>query len=508
MTSTIESSIKSLERADKEGRPKIRSTLPELYRSIDVGGIIIDCNEAYAKRLEYDVDEVIGMSLFQHSPKEDQQRMLELFETWKKTGKVYNRRINLITKHNKIVKVLLTANNRYNTGGKLIGSATILRDISELKTLQDLVKLRKYESLYENSPDMYRTVNYRGIIIDCNKAYEDRIGYTKEEIIGTNLLEHTASKSISNMRVNMASWRNTGKGTTSEIWIKKKNGGEFPAILTPTNLYDDDGALIGRNVVIKDMTELYDTKQVLDEREKIDQLKEEFLSIVTHELKSPLTPILGFTQALTKPKLLGKLTPKQLDAVNIILSNATRLKKLIGDLLDAHKLELGKMRFDQKEIIISDLLSGIQSSFDYIVKEKNINMDCEYNEKTTTIISDKDRIEQVLTNLIYNAIDFVPKDIGEIKITAEIMDTFMKFTVQDNGLGISKEKQDKLFSKFYQTDTSQTRKHGGTGLGLSICKGIVENLGGKIYVESAKNMGSKFYFTIPIHGNEVQNENS
>ena len=506
--SAKESSVTSLQRATKGSRPKIKKTLPELYRSVDLDGTIIDCNDYYAQRLGYTVDEVIGMSLFQHTPEEDQKQMLSFFTSWKETGNVSNRQIKLMTKNNETFDVLLTATNRYDVHGELIGSITILRDISELKELQALVKLRKYESLYEESPDMYRTVNYQGIIIDCNRSYENKLGYTKEEIIGINLLEHTSSKSTSAMRVNMASWRNTGKGQTTEVWMKKKDGTEFPAMLTPTNLYDDDGALIGRNVVIKDISELHSTKKVLDEREKIDKLKEEFLSVVTHELKSPLTPIIGFSQALSRPKMLGDLNEKQLDAVNTILSNATRLRKLIGDLLDAHKLELGKMHFDHKEVNVPDLLHNINSSFSYVAKEKNITIKFHVGENVGTVTSDRDRIEQVITNLVYNAVDFIPTNTGLIEISATKTDSLIRFEVKDNGTGIPKEKQEQLFSKFYQADTSATRKHGGTGLGLSICKGIIENLGGTIAVDSVENVGSKFYFTIPISKNALDNENS
>lgn len=486
---------KNLERPNIN-RPKIRKTLPELFRSVDLNGTIIDCNEDYAKRLGYTVDEVIGMSLFDHSPQSDRQQISDSFETWKKTGSVYNRKINLISKDQKIVKVLLSSNNRYSSDGKLIGSATILRDISEIKWLQDLVKIKKYESLYENSPDLYRTVNYHGIIIDCNKAYAEKLGYTKDETIGMNLLEHTSEKCISNMRVNMANWRNTGDGNTTEVWMKKKDGTEFPALLTPTNLYDDDNSLIGRNVVIKDITELHDTKQNLNEREKIDQLKEEFLSVVTHELKSPLTPIIGFAQALTKPNLLGELNDKQLDAVKTIISNATRLRKLITDLLDTHKLELGQMKFDIKEFEVDSLLESIKNSFSFAAKEKKIEMSF-HSDGNIVIVSDKDRIEQVITNLIYNAIDFVSEGTGKVRVEVQKEGPDVKFSVIDNGIGISKENQKELFGKFYQADTSRTRKHGGTGLGLSICKGIIENLGGKIGMESVENQGSTFYFILP-----------
>ena len=377
----------------------------------------------------------------------------------------------------------------------------ILRDMDELKSLQKLVKIRKYESLYENSPDLYRTVNYKGIIVDCNKAYLNKLGYDKDEVLGISLLQHTADRSTATIRANMANWRITGKSSTSEIWMKRKDGTEFPCILTPTNLYDDDGMLIGRNVVIKDATELYDTKRDLDEYQKIDRMKEEFLSVVTHELKSPLTPIIGFAQALTKPGLLGELNERQIDAVNTILANSARLRKLIGDLLDAHKLELGKMKFDRSKININELLGNIQRSFEFTAKEKSIHIQCSVDGKIE-LDSDRHRLEQVITNLIYNAVDFVPSGSGTILVTAESVGDSAKFSVKDNGTGIPLEKQKQLFTKFYQADTSQTRKHGGTGLGLSICKGIVEKLGGSIHVHSVEGEGSNFYFTIPYAGEQ------
>jgi len=207
-----------------------------------------------------------------------------------------------------------------------------------------------------------------------------------------------------------------------------------------------------------------------------------------------------FSRSSTQ-NLLGKLNKKQTDAVKIILSNATRLRKLVDDLLDAHKLELGKMNFDQKEMNVNDLLNSIKSSFHYIVKEKNTSLEFHIDENVNIITSDPHRIEQVITNLIYNAIDFIPKDTGKIKISVQKISSFIQFNIKDNGVGISKEKQKKLFSKFYQVDPTQARRHGGTGLGLSICGGIVEKLGGKIGVDSEENVGSDFYFTVPINRN-------
>jgi signal transduction histidine kinase len=129
-------------------------------------------------------------------------------------------------------------------------------------------------------------------------------------------------------------------------------------------------------------------------------------------------------------------------------------------------------------------------------REKNIQITSKIDEEII-LYSDKKRIEQVLDNLARNAIDFVPKDIGTIQILAEKNKDHVLFTVKDNGKGILKDAQKKLFTKFYQVDTSVTRRHGGTGLGLAICKGIVEGLGGNIWLDSVVLRGTNVYFTIP-----------
>lgn len=489
-------------------RPKLKKMVPELRRSINMEGIIIDCNQYYAEKIGYTVDEMIGMHMNDHTPPDDRDKLHAEFEDWKKTHGRKTTKSTIMTKEGKIIETITSIRDHVNNQKKVTGMTAVMMDYNELKEFQNIIMIRKFESLYENSPDLYRTVNYNGTIVDCNKTYLKELGYSsKEEIVGTNLLEHTSDKSTDALRINMESWRNTGNSMTSEIWMKRKDGTEFPSVLTPTNIYDDQGNLIGRNVVIKDTTKLYETKQMLSEQEKIDRMKEEFLSVVTHELKSPLTPIIGFAQALSRPKMLGELNEKQNDAVITILSNATRLKKLIGDMLDTHRLELKKMRFDLKEMSVNDLMGHIDKSFQLTAQKKGVAIHCNVRGgEEIKIVSDRDRVEQVITNLMYNAIDFIPKDTGKITVTAEQVDSDVMFSVVDNGIGIPPEKQNQLFKKFYRTNTSHDRKYGGTGLGLSICKGIVESLGGKIGVESTEGEGSNFYFILPEKGSD--NEDS
>jgi signal transduction histidine kinase len=228
----------------------------------------------------------------------------------------------------------------------------------------------------------------------------------------------------------------------------------------------------------------------------MERQKEEFASMVTHELKTPLTPIIGWCQTMRNQKLIGQLNSKQLKAVDSIQSNAKRLLQLIGDILDVQKLDIKRMRFDYQTLDVNDLLSYMYSNFQNVMTQKGIKQ-INSTKEQLTIKSDRNRIEQVLNNLILNAVDFVPYENGEIEYGALSKGDEALFYVKDNGIGIPPEKQKNLFSKFYQIDTSITRKHGGSGLGLAISKGIIDGLGGKIWVESELGKGAAFYFTIP-----------
>ncbi|MGV7225438.1 MAG: sensor histidine kinase [Nitrosopumilus sp.] len=234
----------------------------------------------------------------------------------------------------------------------------------------------------------------------------------------------------------------------------------------------------------------------------MDRKKVEFSSMVSHELKTPLVPILGYVQMLQKEELLGKLNEGQKDAVNEIYTSTIKLEKLIGDILTTQKLDLGKLVFNQEEINVPNFLYALIKEFDPVAIEKKIEITGNFNEEIQ-IFSDRDRINQVFSNLIKNAIDYVSPNTGCIIIGAKNYPEDIEFFVQDNGTGISENNQKDLFKKFYQVDTSSKRKKGGSGLGLAICKGIVDGLGGKIWVESQENVKTTFYFKIPKKPNKI-----
>lgn len=240
------------------------------------------------------------------------------------------------------------------------------------------------------------------------------------------------------------------------------------------------------------------TDAAIDELKKSDKLKEEFSTMISHELKTPLTPIKGHCEMLSESGLIGELNPEQQNSVKEIDRNTVRLEILISDILDAQKLDMQKIVFNIAKFSIAEFMETLEKDLSPLMKDKEIELVIK-NSFGTDLASDEIRLRQILDNLVKNAVDFVPNKTGRIEIGTEKENSHVKFYVKDNGIGIPKSKQKSLFKKFYQVDTSHTRKHGGTGLGLVICKGLVEGLGGEMWVESDEGKGSTFYFSVPTN---------
>ncbi|MBI5146308.1 MAG: HAMP domain-containing protein [Thaumarchaeota archaeon] len=232
-----------------------------------------------------------------------------------------------------------------------------------------------------------------------------------------------------------------------------------------------------------------------EEARRMSVAKDEFLTMITHELKTPLVPIQGYADMLLGGHL-GTLTDKQKERMGIIKSSATSLLQIISDLLDAQKLELGQLRMKKEISSIQDTVLKSIQTLQPQIDESRIKVISEV-KPDIMIAHDADRITQVLTNLIKNSLKAVKPDVGTIKITSSEDANEVKITVSDNGTGIPPEKQTKLFTKFYQADASLTREKGGSGLGLSICKGIVGAHGGRITLESTPGVGTKVTFSLP-----------
>ncbi len=232
-----------------------------------------------------------------------------------------------------------------------------------------------------------------------------------------------------------------------------------------------------------------------EESKKIEIAKDEFLAMVTHELKTPLVPIQGYSDILLGEHL-GPLNPTQKERLKIISSSATTLLQLISDLLDVQKLELGQLRIKKEK---NNLQKTIEKAIVGMQPQAHVDeISLDYSpKKDIYAYYDDDRVTQVLSNLIKNSLKATTPKTGKVEVQFEEKENEVVVSVKDNGKGIPTDANDKIFKKFYQADTTSTREKGGSGLGLSICKGIVEAHGGTIWMQSAVSQGTVFSFTIP-----------
>ena len=402
------------------------------------------------------------------------------------------------------VKINTKGSNEIND--LAISFTDIINAYRKNNELQSLA-ITKYKNLYDNSPSLYCTISLDGLIVDCNRSYIERLGYPMEEVIGTHYNKYTSPDDVRSMIDFIETWKTIGVVKDAKIWLKTKEGVIFPTIINVSSINDEKGNLIGGTVIIRDISEIHEARKKLEndvimelqlaEIKKMEKLKEEFASMMTHELKTPLTPIMGHCEMLKEPALLGVLNETQLASIDKIYQNANRLEQLIGDVMLAQRLEVGQMNFDKQKFDVTSLMNEIQNDYSQTMKDKEITL-LNSTQENLRLWSDKNRIRQVIDNLIQNAVDFTPKNNGVIEISARSEDDKVIFYIKDNGIGIPKTVQSIMFKKFYQVDASHRRRHTGTGLGLVICKGIVEGLGGKIWFESEPNKSTVFYFSIPI----------
>lgn len=228
---------------------------------------------------------------------------------------------------------------------------------------------------------------------------------------------------------------------------------------------------------------------------KIDeQPKDDFFRILTHELKSPLTPIQTYLPLLLSEKL-GNLNKEQKDALNTISKNIDRLSHLILDVLTLSRLESKEIKFNFENISINKVIENTIKNLKWEAKEKNIEINTFFSN-LPLIEGDSERLGQVFHNLIENAIKFTPEK-RRIDISSEKKGYSFIISVKDKGIGISSRNLNKIFDKFYQVDTGLDRKYRGSGLGLTICQGIVKAHGGEIKVKSELKKGTTFKIILP-----------
>jgi PAS domain S-box-containing protein len=378
-----------------------------------------------------------------------------------------------------------------------MGVVLVFRDVTERNKIEE--ELRKLSVAVEQSPAVVVITDKDGNISYVNPKFVQLTGYEYQEVIGKNPRILRSEEQPREFYENLWDTILAGGEWRGEFHNKRKDGSLYWESASISPVKDSKGIITNFIAVKEDITErkriLEELKQKNTALEKLDQLKSDFVSMVSHELRTPLS-ITKEGISLVLDGVTGSINPKQSKILTTSKNNIDRLARIINSLLDISKIESGRVELKKKNVDFRGLIRNVFAAFENKAKEKGLELRINLpKEQGPDLYIDEDRIIQVFTNLIGNAIKFTER--GHIDVSLAQKDEEVEFTISDTGIGIAAEELPRVFNKFLQFGRAAGAGEKGTGLGLSIAKGLIELHRGRIWVESEPGKGTKFIFTLP-----------
>ncbi len=510
-----------LENADfeKESSPDVEKMFSHLY-SIPYAlvlsndrGIITFWNQKASKLFGYKENEIIGKPISLIMPK----RYRKAHEGWEElisigkspvVGKIIE--VAGLRKNGTEFPIELAITTTRHKGDIFHGA--IINDISRRKMKERLTSIakNKYRMMFEKSPLGIFHFDENGVITQCNENLVKIVGVPEEniisKIIGFNMIEsfddgNSIKKAIQQVLAGIpASYEDEFHSPFSDKVIPIK--AEFSPVIS------DEGKFMGGVCVVEDFTERRAAEEALnqyaqdlakanEELKSLDRMKDEFISNLRHELKTPLIPIKGYSELMYEGAL-GELNQKQKDAAEKMMLSSERLKRLIDSLLYVSITEGGKAEYSFVPLKMCEVIDSALHDRSPEIQSKKHHVEKSISCDLPLIEGDLDYLEEVFINVIDNSIKFMSEG-GRIGISAKLQDNKkIHITISDDGVGISDENLPDIFNRFYQADGSSTRKYGGNGLGLYICRKIIEAHNGSIWAESQEGSGTTVHITLPV----------
>ncbi len=416
---------------------------------------------------------------------------------------IFNHETKVIDKHGNEMWHLMSKVPYFNEEGKVIGMVGASLDITSRKEAEK--EILKLSRAVEQSANTIFITDLDGKIIYANNALEKTTGYSKKDILERNFEIEKFKFNPKSVYGDIFDAMAAGKEMSREIQALTKSGEYkwFTIMITPVK--DSNEKITNYIVILVDISKrktleqerekfLEDLKNANERLKELSDMKDDFVAVASHDLRSPFTAILGYTEFLLRDT---KLNSEQEKMIEHIRRSASTQLNYVNDILDIIKIESGQIKLKIDTYLLKPLINESSMFLEMLCRKKNIKMKTEI-ETNVKINIDYPKILQVMNNLISNAIKFTPSG-GEIVIRA-FQNKFKEIEIHviDNGIGIPEEKIPTLFTRYKQHHTSGTEGEKGTGLGLAICKNLVELHGGKINVKSQENKGSDFYFTLPL----------
>lgn len=351
-------------------------------------------------------------------------------------------------------------------------------------------KQAEAESLFRSIGDGAITTDEFGRITRVNPAAQQLLGYEEAELIGSWFPKKIIAVTFENTTLNlidrpMTRAFLTGKPISEKMYYRRKNGQKVPVAVNVSPILLN-GKPLGAIEVFRDITL----------EQEVDRMKSEFISLASHQLRTPLSAIKTYTHML-HDGYMGKLNTAQKRSLSTIISASNRMNELISTLLNITRIESGTIAVTPKLLRVDSLAEEVLRELSLMADSKSIKLNLATQGKaSTTIKTDALIVKEVLTNLVSNAIKYTPEK-GSVSVTVQPRRADILVEVTDSGWGIPKFAQDQIFSKFFRAQNIVKRETTGTGLGLYLVKGLLDALDGKIWFESEEDHATTFFFTLP-----------
>src|SRR3989344_3461962 len=464
----------------------INSMVDAVY-SCNLEGIITSWNAGAEKIYEWPAAEILGQSISLLIPPEQIFHLEQLRKLFSEGKNLIHVETQAVKKTQEIIWVHTTYCMIRDKNQKTVGVSISAHDATcQRKSRESLQQSEeKFRAFIETTEEWVWEMDPVFRFTYSNPSVDKILGFSSQEMLGQEIFFLLPERMREQIKRNMQKFVEKRGGWTqqTEIW-RHKNGTELCLESNGKPILDAAGELLGFRGTARDVTEKLKTEKV----------KNEFISLVSHELRNPLTSIHG---ALGLMKQEETIAEKEKDLISIAYRNSERLTQLINDVLTLEKLQSGRLEMEYKIIPLREVIEEAIQYSQPAAEKANILVMIEALIDVQ-IKGDANRLHEVMSNLLSNAIKYSSPQ-GKVFISMQILDDQVRVLVRDEGPGIPEEFRSKIFQRFARADSTTTREKEGTGLGLSICKNIIEHHGGKIDFESKEGEGTTFYFDLPIN---------
>jgi PAS domain S-box-containing protein len=454
-------------------------------------GIITSWNPAAEKLFGYTEEEVVGQHISLIIPKDrlneeayiigqvSQGKQIDHFETVRRS------------KQGELMPLSLSVSPIKNTHGRIIGASKIARDITDRIKANE--KQAVLSAIIDNSDDAIISKTLEGIITSWNPAAGRLFGYTAFEAIGQHISLIIPPDRLSEETLIISNIANGKKVDNFETIRVAKGGRHVPISVTVSPVADQSGKIIGASKIARDISGLLasqaEKEQLYQQVKALNEKKDEFIGLASHELKTPLTSINGYLQILSRI-IMDEKGQQFLEKARL---QVKKLSALVSDLLDVSKIEAGKLQLTVEKFNIREV---VDDAVELIAHTTHYHITLETGISELFISGDPHRIEQLIINLLTNAIRYSP-GANRVGVFLQLEGAELKIGVKDFGIGIPADKLKNIFTKFYRVDDSNSHIS-GLGIGLYLSHEIVSRHHGRIWAESEPGKGSTFWFTLPI----------